>query len=304
MRLTVRPGFPLGKPTWPTSVPRPPVERRTGVHYDTSWSQRYPARIARAVIVDDFLRPIAHLLGSPSVHGVDRIEHLDPPAIFAANHHSHLDTPLLLSVLPARFRHRTMVAAAADYFFTNRVKGAVSVLTIGAFPIERIRVNRRSADVAAGLLEDGWNLVIFPEGGRTPDGWAQEFRGGAAYLSIRCGRPLVPVHIEGTRRVMKKGARYPTPVGRPLGRGPGVRVTFGSPLRPCPGEDARRLGARLEGAVATLADEATTDWWTARRRAAAGTTPSLGGPAVGAWRRSWSLPDRRRTSSSAAPAWP
>jgi 1-acyl-sn-glycerol-3-phosphate acyltransferase len=180
----------------------------------------------------------------------------------------------------------------------------VSVLTIGAFPIERIRVNRRSADVAAGLLDDGWNLVIFPEGGRTPDGWAQEFRGGAAYLSIRCDCPLVPVHIEGTRRVMKKGARYPTPVGGPLGTGPGVRVTFGSPLRPRPAEDARRLGARLEAAVATLADEATTDWWTARRRAAAGKTPSLSGPAVGAWRRSWALPDDRRTSSSAAPTWP
>jgi 1-acyl-sn-glycerol-3-phosphate acyltransferase len=164
-------------------------------------------------------------------------------------------------------------------------------------------VNRRSADVAAGLLADGWNLVIFPEGGRSVDGWAQEFRGGAAYLSIRCQRPLVPVHIEGTRRVMKKGDKLPKPVG-PLGRGAGVQVTFGTPLWPRPGEDAHRLATRLEAAVAALGDEGATDWWAARRRAAQGGTPSLAGPPAGAWRRSWALEEHKRKTSSADKAWP
>ncbi|MGH9280125.1 MAG: lysophospholipid acyltransferase family protein [Acidimicrobiales bacterium] len=295
--------FPLTKPTWPNGVQRPPVERTTGIHYDTTWARRYPARLARALIVDDVLRPVVHLLGSPRVHGLDHIEHLDAPVIFAPNHHSHLDTPLVLACLPTRFRHRTVVAAAADYFFTTKAKGALSSITIGAIPIERQRLNRRSADLAAGLLEDGWNLVIFPEGGRTPDGWAQEFRGGAAYLAERCRRPIVPVHVEGTRRVMRKGAKYPTPVGT-LGRGPGVQVTFGRPLVIEPGENARRLGVRLEAAVATLADERDTDWWTARKRAAAGGTPSLRGPDSGAWRRAWALPGGRRRSSSSGPDWP
>ena len=48
-------------------------------------------------------------------------------------------------------------------------------------PIDRSRVSRRSADLSAELIGDGWSLVIFPEGGRSPDGWGQEFRGGAAY---------------------------------------------------------------------------------------------------------------------------
>jgi 1-acyl-sn-glycerol-3-phosphate acyltransferase len=304
MRLRLRPAFPLGAPTWPTSVPRPPVERRTGVHYDTGWSRRYPARLARAVIVDDIYRPVVHLLGAPAVHGLDRIEHLERPAIFAANHHSHLDTPLLLTSLPDRFRHRAVVAAAADYFFSSRAKGVVSALTIGAVPIERLRVNRRSADLLAALLGDGWSVVIFPEGGRSPDGWAQDFRGGAAYLSIRCGRPVVPVHVHGTRRVLKKGQRLPTPAGGVIGRGAGVQVTFGRPVHPHPGEDARRLAARVEDAIATLADEGATDWWTAKKRAAASTTPSLAGPAIGAWRRSWALDEHRRRPSSEGRAWP
>jgi hypothetical protein len=68
-----------------------------------------------------------------------------------------------------------------------------------------------------------------------------------------------------------------------------VTVTFGTPISADPGEDARRLAARLERAVAALADERATDWWTARRRAAEGATPAITGPEATAWRRSWAL---------------
>jgi 1-acyl-sn-glycerol-3-phosphate acyltransferase len=288
-------GFPYVGPTWPGGVERPPTERRTGVDYDTAWARRYPARLARAVVVDDVVRPIVHVLASPRVDGLDRIAAVDDdePLIFAANHHSHLDTPLVLTCLPPARRHRTVVAAGADYFFTSRWRSATAALTIGAFPIERTKVSRRSADIAADLLDEGWNLVIFPEGGRSPDGWGQPFRGGAAYLSLRCQRAVVPVHLAGTGRVLRKGRRWPTPST--------VRVTFGAPMRPDDGEDARRFGARIEQAVAALADEATTDWWGARRRAATGTTPPLTGPDAPAWRRAWSLdpPTTRRRR-----AWP
>ena len=75
--------------------------------------------------------------------------------------------------------------------------------------------------MAAELLEDGWNLVIFPEGGRSPDGWTQAFRGGAAYLARRTGAPVVPVYLHGTRHVLPKSAGRPAD-RRGLGhRGPG-----------------------------------------------------------------------------------
>jgi len=302
-RGAVRPAFPLGRPIWPTAVEREPEPRRTGVHYDTDWARRWPARVARAVIVDDVLRPLVAVLGSPLVSGLDRLADLEAPAIFAANHHSHIDTPLVLTSLPSRFRHRAVVAAAADYFFSSRAKGAYSALTIGAIPIERTKVNRRSSDLAASLIDDGWNLVVFPEGGRSPDGWGQDFRGGAAYLAIRCHRPVVPVFVEGSRRVLKKGAQLPTPVGRPFARGTGVRVTFGQPLRAEVGEDSRRFAVRVEAAVAELGDETATDWWAARRRAARGATPALTGPTTAPWRRAWALDDHRR-KNRAHPAWP
>src|SRR5581483_11397891 len=210
-------GFPLRAPTWPGTVPGPPAPSRTGVDFDTDWARSPAARLARAALVDLAIRPAVHALASPTVDGRERL--LEPPVIFAANHHSHLDTGLLLSVLPERFRHRTAVAAAADYFFDRRGKGTFHALAFGAVPMERTRVNRRSAEMAGALLADGWSLVIFPEGGRSPDGWAQDFRGGAAYLAVRSGRPVVPVYIDGTRHVWPKGRRLPRPHK--------VTVTFG-----------------------------------------------------------------------------
>lgn len=280
--------FPLTAPSWPESVPRPAPEPELGVHYDTAWSRRYPVRLARAVVLDNITRPVARILASPLVRGDEGLVGLEPPVIFAANHTSHVDTPLLLSCLPLRFRHRTVVAAAADYFFDRRWKADAWSFFLAAIPIERTKVNRRSADLAAELLADQWNLVIYPEGGRSPDGWAQTFRGGAAYLAARTGRPVVPVHLDGTRHLLPKGRR-------------GIRrtrttVTFGTPLWPDGGEDARRFAARIERAVATMADESGSDWWTARRRAAQGDTPPLQGPQAAPWRRSWALPsapDRR-----------
>jgi 1-acyl-sn-glycerol-3-phosphate acyltransferase len=282
--LAPRRGFPLRAPTWPGTVPRPPAPSRTGLDFDTAWARTPAARLVRAALVDLAIRPAVHVLASPVVDGRERLAALEPPVIFAANHHSHLDTGLLLSLLPERFRHKTVVAAAADYFFDRRAKGTLHALAFGAVPVERTKVNRRSAVVATDLLADGWSLLIFPEGGRSPDGWAQEFRGGAAYLAVRSGRPVVPVYLEGTGHVWPKGQRLPRPHK--------VTVTFGTPISPDPGEDARRLAARLERSVAALADERATDWWTARRRAAEGTTPAITGPEAAPWRRAWALRSR------------
>ena len=284
--------FPFSAPTVPGGVEAPARAPRAGADYDTAWARRYPARVARVALVETVARPVVAALARPERHGLDRLDDLADaggPVIFAANHHSHVDTPLLVTSIPEPWRHRLFVGAAADYFFRTRLTSAVSALALGAIPIERAKVGRRSADRAAALLTAGWSMLIFPEGGRSPDGWGQPFRGGAAYLALRCGVPVVPVHVDGTGRILRKGRKLPTPAT--------ARVTFGTPLVPGPDDDSRRFGATVERSVAALADEATSDWWTARRRAHAGETPPLLGPDAPAWRRAWALgdPSRRRT---------
>jgi len=287
--------FPIGPPTWPDSIERPPLERKLGVDYETEWARKYPARLARAMVLDNVGRPLIRAVAAPVIAGLDRIDSVPGPVVFAANHASHVDTPLLLTSLPERFRHRTAVAAGADYFFDKRWKATFWAFLINAFPIERTRISRRGAALAGELLEAGWSIIIFPEGGRSPDGWAQEHKPGAAFLANRHRVPVVPVHLEGTRRVLRRGAKSITPSS--------TTVTFGSPMRPDDGEDTRLFAARIERAVAALADEQATDWWTARLRAASTGSPALTGPAAGGWRRAWALEERRRPRRVEKP-WP
>ncbi|MHB1486135.1 MAG: lysophospholipid acyltransferase family protein [Acidimicrobiales bacterium] len=290
-------GFPWRSPTRPGSVDPAPDEANLGIDYDTAWARRYPVRMVRALVTDGVTRPIVAALAAPEILGRDRLSNLDGPVIFAANHASHIDTPILLTSLPERFRHRCVVAAGADYFFDKEWKAALWSFAINAVPIERTKVSRRSAELPAELIRQGWSLVIYPEGGRSPDGWMQTFRGGAAYLAHKTGTPLVPIYLEGTRRVLGKGATALRPAR--------TKVCFGSPMRAAGDEDARRFSVRIEAAVAALADEAATDWWSARRRAAAGTTPSLSGPSAPDWRRAWAQgnQDGRAGRDRAAP-WP
>lgn len=277
--------FPLRAPTVPGGVEPLPAQKRTGADYDTDWARRPAARLARRALTDGVVRPLSTAIADPEIAGLDRIDGLDGPVIFTANHHSHLDTPLLIGALPERFRHKVFAAAAADYFFGNRITGAASALVLNAIPMERSKVSRRSADASADLLDEGWSMVIFPEGGRSPDGWGQPFKGGAAYLAVRCRVPVVPVHIHGTDRLFPKGAKRPRPGS--------TRVTFGTPLVPGDGEDSRRLGPRIETAVASLSDEVDTDWYSAKRRFHSGDTPSLTGPDATSWRRTWQLGERK-----------
>lgn len=301
MRTPIR-RFPFAAPHVPLGVEPLATRARMGAAYDTAWAREQPARYARFFVVEGPMRAAVAAVASPTRAGLDRVAGIGGPAIFAANHHSHLDAPILLTSIPEPFRHRLVVAAAADYFFGNQITATVSALAMGAFPIDRSRVSRASADQAATLLHEGWSLLIFPEGGRSPDGWGQGHRGGAAFLSLRTGAPVVPVHLAGTDRIYGKGARRLRP-GR-------TTVTFGAPLRPAEGDDARRFAATIEAAVATLADESASDWWSARRRAAAGATPSLTGPVARGWRRTWALgertPRRRRAGQSLTTgrSWP
>jgi len=101
--------------------------------------------------------------------------------------------------------------------------------------------------------------------------------------------------MHGTRQIQKKGAKGIRPSS--------TWVSFGRPLRPDQGEDTRSFAARVERAIAVLADEQAIGYWQARRRASAGATPTLTGPPAPAWRRNWALVEGRRRTDGPRP-WP
>ena len=209
-------GFPYRAPNVPRGVEVPKKPSKLGANYDTEWARKPVANAARAVITEGPLRLMVRGVASPEVTGLDRLDHLTrlddpPPVIFTPNHHSHLDTSLMIRSIPRCWRRKLVVAAAADYFFDKQWKAALSALSLNAIPIDREVTGRKSSDMFRDLIADGHSLLIYPEGGRSPDGWGQEFKGGAAYLSSRSGAPVVPVFIDGTGPIFGKGMKRPKP---------------------------------------------------------------------------------------------
>jgi 1-acyl-sn-glycerol-3-phosphate acyltransferase len=284
-------------PTTPRGVAKRDRTPTTGVYYDTEWAHTPVARFVRKLAVWGFMKPAIAIYGSPKVIGADRLAHVEGPVLFAANHHSHADTSLLLATIPSHLRQDLVIAAGADYFFPNRYAAAISALFIGAIPIERNRLSKLSIANSLRTIEKGRNLLIFPEGGRSPDGWGRPHRPGAAFVSQRTGAPVVPVYIDGTGRVLPKGRNWPS-------RAP-CAVVFGRPIRIEGGEDVRQFALRIQARINELADEFGQGWWEARKQAHRGETSDLAGPEVGAWRRRWALgpkPGERRAPTEKR--WP
>ena len=264
--------------------------------FPTDWSRRRPARYAREVAQKGALEPLMRSQVRRRVEGLDVLSRIDGPVIFAANHASHLDTPLILLSLPDEWRRRTAVAAAADYFFDTWWRAVGSAIVFNTFPIDRR--GGSMATTPGEVLADGWSLVIFPEGTRSKDGWVGRFQLGAAYLAVQHGVPVVPVAHRGTFAAMPRGQGWPSPGRRQL------TVRFGEPLQPGEGESARDFAPRIKDAVAALLDEDRSTWWEARRRAASGATPDPGGPAVAEWRRVWEQTEPVRADPTASPLRP
>ncbi|HLV71515.1 MAG TPA: lysophospholipid acyltransferase family protein [Vulgatibacteraceae bacterium] len=246
--------------------------------FPTEWARTPLAAAARTVAFDGVLRTVTWNQTRPEIHGLDLIEGIRGPVVFVANHASHLDTPLILGSLPARLRRRVAVAAAADYFFDARWRAIATALTFNAFPIERRGVER-SLDLASELLEDGWSLLIYPEGTRSPDGWARRFRMGAALLCREHGVPAVPLVLRGTYQAMPRGGFWPKR-GRPV-----VSVRYGRPMVCEPDESTGAFNGRLEDEVGRLWVEHDEGWWASLHSPDRRRVPR--GPDAPEWRRRW-----------------
>lgn len=266
-------------------LPAPPRE------FSTDWARTPAVRGFRAVAQAAGLKPLVWSEVAPTVTGLENLAGVRGPVLFVANHSSHLDAPLVLCSLPPAWRHETLVAAAADYFFDDWWRAVGTALIFGTVPLDRTGGLTGGAPSATphSLLADGWSLLFFPEGTRSPDGQMAGFKTGAARLSQAAGIPVVPIGIRGSFAAMPRGRAWPV-AGRRR-----VSVRYGSPMRAHANESAKKFTTRLAGEIARLADEDRGTWWESMRRSAEnGTGPSSGTPLTAVpsreaatWRRVW-----------------
>ena len=132
---------------------------------------------------------------------VEGLEKLTPGAsyVFASNHLSYMDTPVILTHIPADFRFM-----AKDGLFKIPLLGT-HLGQAGHIPVPRHdpRAAVKTMSLAAdSIRKRNISILIFPEGGRSADGVLQSFKDGAAYIATKAGVPLVPLAISGTREVL------------------------------------------------------------------------------------------------------
>lgn len=191
----------------------------------------------RAAIVTVF-RPLARVFTGVDIVGRERLP-LRGPAILVANHASHVDTVLLLTIYPSKALDRVRPAAAADYFLKGRMISWFSRHVLNIVPVARDRVGA-GEDVLAPAreaLEAGDILLIFPEGTRGDGEELSRLKTGVAKLAAAFpDAPVTPIWLQGAGRVLPKGAHVPVPlnctvlVGEALTWG-GDRVAFMDALR-------------------------------------------------------------------------
>jgi len=172
-----------------------------------------------------------------------------PQRIFFANHTSNLDAPVIWASLPRPVRQMTRPVAARDYWDAGPIRRRIAREVFRAVLIERKKVTRENnpMTVMEQALENGDSLIIFPEGGRSADDDSPvgEFKPGLWHLARK--RPdveLVPVYLENLNRILPKGDFILVPLL--------AAVTFGTPIRPEPGEDKPAFLVRARDAVQTL----------------------------------------------------
>ena len=215
---------------------------------DVPWARSRLARALREIILTGVLSPLMDGYTRRRVRGIEHLEGLAEPVVFVANHSSHMDTPAILRALPRRWRRRTAVAAATDYFYRKRRTAHAVSLLFNTVPMQRSGGGLESDSTSHldRLIRDRWSLLVFAEGTRSRDGSVGRLRSGAAVLAAAHGLAIVPIHVSGTHAVMPPGRWWMRrkPSSRGLRRQP-IEIRFGPPIRQHAGEHRTEVMERV-----------------------------------------------------------
>jgi len=180
---------------------------------------------------------------SLTVIGAENL-HQPGPAVYASNHTSYMDTPVVFSAIPFQFRILAKIELWKLPFIGWYLRRS------GQIPIDTAnpRATLSSLGAAVSTLRSGMPLFVFPEGGRTPDGNLQTFLNGAAYIAIRSQVPVVPIALIGVYHLLPMHSHHfhPTP----------LKFIAGSPI-PTRGLTLRQtdqLSAQIRDAIQSLID--------------------------------------------------
>lgn len=178
-----------------------------------------------------FGRPLTSFFCKLRIEGLENIENLEEPVIFAPNHVSYADGPAILLAMPKRIREKIAIAAWREFFFREeniffkiffRFFFFYVLIFWGIFPFSQKRNIKKTLEHTGSLMDKGFHILIFPEGKRTKNNHLSPLQKGIAIMQKNLACPIVPVYLEGIENVMKVGQMFP--------RRNKVTIHFGKPI--------------------------------------------------------------------------
>ena len=241
---------------WAASASSTPSTERSPLDGLARYARIAPVRFVRTMFTEGVIRPLFHYYLPLTVEG--NLEGVRGPVIFAANHQSNLDTLAVLTALPYAWRRAIAPVVQQEYFdaylerngnLRERISVALqywlALVLVNAFPLPRSGTGTRAPMRFAGSLADqGYSILIFPEGRLTRDGAMEPFKPGVGLLAMRLELPVVPIHLDGLFAILSYRDRWPK-------TGP-VRVRIGKPIHFDESESFENAAMRVEAAVRDL----------------------------------------------------
>jgi len=223
-----------------------------------------PVKIIRTIF-QFILYPFMFLIYRLKVRGRKNLKDLRKPAVFAANHTSVLDSFVILYSLPFNIRRKVVVLMSIEHHFRNffyhtgawwrRIIEAVGFyllvnLFVNVSPISRTYGFKKIMENIGKMIDEGWYILIYPEGRVTADGNIKEFEPGIGVIALDMEVPVVPVRVKGLFNILRNGI---IPWGH-LPEWPLIEVSYGRSLKFKKSEynECRKVSSMIEKDVKEL----------------------------------------------------
>jgi long-chain acyl-CoA synthetase len=193
---------PLPRPSWPY----------------WRWVRRLGDGV-REVVIDSIVRIWVRM----RVEGQDQLEGLDTPALYIFNHSDDFDGPVVYRALPRKVREHLAVAAADDVMREHKMLAFVIRFCFAGFNLARTEPYLPSLEYVGTLVDEGWSVVLAPEGRLSTDGILQPFKAGIGILAVNLDVPVVPVKTIGLFGTVPLHSKWPR-------RRSSVTVRIGEPV--------------------------------------------------------------------------
>lgn len=187
--------------------------------------------------------PVSRIFYRVDTRGLEHVLAPGPPCLMVSNHNMGLDWVVLAVAFPAKVRQHVMVAAGQDEIFGNRLRGLGAQIFGNAFPFpkEGARI-REGLESARAMLDEGWNVLVLPEGERKSNVPMRPFKPGIGWLVSRTGAEVLPIRIDVLKPGIFDGGGWRRPRGH-------VLVSFGARLKADTSKNYEEIAAHLEEAV-------------------------------------------------------